>query len=273
MAKGVAGTGGTGTGRYGLACPATGGCTMSQAFPVPTELATLLDNRTGATPTVPFVYNGIAYTDSRNAPFLVNVSPEQVGRRKTDNFNSTFQVLAGFEGTIPGTDFTWDVTGSHGETVAKSNQSGFLDGQRWRAVMSAPNYGFNSTFFGNAAAPGNRFNGASATCKSGISPFIQSQAWTPDCVAAVTVATQNENRLTQDMVEANLQGGLFDLPYGQLRFAVGADYRQNSIDFTPDSSVTEGTSFIDTVNGIFAQGHTKGSTNVKEGYAEVLVPS
>jgi outer membrane receptor protein involved in Fe transport len=266
MAKGVAGTGGTGTGRYGLSCPATGGCTMSQAFPVPGELGTLLDNRTGAN----VVYNGISYAPA-NAPFLVNVSPEQIGRRKTENFNSTFQVMAGFEGTIPGTDFTWDVTGSHGETVAKSNQGGFLDGQRWRAVMSAPNYGFNSTFFGNAAAPGGRFNGASATCKSGISPFVV-QSWTSDCVAAVTVDTQNENRLTQDMVEANLQGGLFDLPYGQLRFAIGADYRQNSIDFTPDSSATEGTSFIDSINGIFAQGHTRGSINVKEGYGEVLVP-
>jgi hypothetical protein len=33
--------------------------------------------------------------------------------------------------------------------------------------------------------------------------------------------------------EANLQGGLFHLPYGDLRFAAGASHRKNSIDFHP----------------------------------------
>ena len=34
-------------GAFGLNCPATGGCTNSQAFPVPPELATLLNSRGG----------------------------------------------------------------------------------------------------------------------------------------------------------------------------------------------------------------------------------
>lgn len=266
MAKGVPGTGGVGTGRYGLSCPALGGCTMSQTFPVPTALATLLDNRTGAN----IVYNGASYSPA-NAPFIANVSTDQFGWRTTDNFTNTFQVMAGFEGTIPGTDFSWDITASHGETVAKSNQSGFVSGQRWRAVMSAPNFGYNSQFFANAALPGARFNGGSASCASGVNPFVTT-SWTADCLAAVEAETQNENRLAQDMVEANLQGGLFDLPYGQLRFAVGLDYRRNSIDYTPDSSTTEGSSFLDAVNGIFPQGHTRGTTSVKEAYGELLIP-
>ncbi len=253
-------------GKYGLNCPTSGGCTMSQVFPTPSELNTLLNNRTGAN----VVFNGVSYAP-QNTPFQINVTPEQLGRRKTDNFTNTFQVLAGFEGTIPGTDWTWDLTGSHGETVAKSNQSGFLSGERWRAVLSAPNYGKNFFSVANGPAPGNRFNGASASCQSGMNPFVV-MSWTQDCVQAVTVDTQNENRLQQDMVEANLQGGLFDLPYGQLRGAIGAAYRSNSIDFTPDSSATEGTNFLDAVNGIFPQGHTRGSINVRELYGEVLVP-
>jgi iron complex outermembrane recepter protein len=267
VAKGVQVGTQTGTGKYGLSCPTVGGCTNSQVFPVPNELAVLLDNR----PTTPVTYNGVTYANGRNAPFLINITPEQLGRRKTDNFTTTFQVVAGFEGTIPGTDFTWDVTGSHGETTAKSNQSGFTDGRRTQAVQSAPNYGLNFSARGNSGQLGGGFNGALASCTSGMNPFV-TQAWTQDCVAAITVDTQNENRLSQDMIEANLQGGLFDLPYGQLRFAVGADYRKNTIDYTPDSSATEGSSFYDTVNGIFPQGHTRGSTNVKEAYAEVLVP-
>ena len=267
VAKGVAVGTQVGTGRYGLSCPVVGGCSNSQVFPVPAELRTLLDNRAAT----PITYNGVTYSDGRNAPFLMNITPEQLGRRKTENFNTTFQVVAGLEGTIPGTDFTWDITGSHGETAAKSNQSGFTDGRRTQAVLSAPNYGVNFQGRGNSGQLGGGFNGAFATCTSGINPFI-TQAWTQDCVTAITVDTQNENRLSQEVAEANLQGGLFDLPYGQLRFALGAAYRNNTIDYTPDSSATEGASFYDTVNGIFPQGHTKGETNVKELYGEVLVP-
>jgi iron complex outermembrane receptor protein len=69
-----------------------------------------------------------------------------------------------------------------------------------------------------------------------------------------------------------VQGGLFDLPYGQLRFAVGAEYRRNSIKFTADSAATQGSSFLEGVIGIFPQGNTRGSTNVYEAYGELLVP-
>ncbi|MBO9582355.1 MAG: TonB-dependent receptor [Sphingobium sp.] len=269
-------------GKYGLNCPVMGGCTNSQAFPTPPELTALLDNRQvivgSGTPTSPFTpyngpitYAGKTYSSAVNTPFQVNVTPEQLGRRKTDNFTTTFQVLAGFEGRIPGTDFTWDITASHGETVAKSNQFGFVSGERWRAIMSAPNFGVNFSAISNGLPPGNGFNGTTASCKSGLNPFVE-RAWTSDCVKAVSVDTQNENRLQQDMVEANIQGGLVDLPYGQLRGAFGAAYRKNSIDFTPDSSVTDGGNFLDAVNGIFAQGHTKGSINVKEAYGELLIP-
>ncbi len=37
----------------------------------------------------------------------------------------------------------------------------------------------------------------------------------------MAVDEQLENRLIQEDVQVNLQGGLFDLPYGQLRVAHG----------------------------------------------------
>lgn len=83
---------------------------------------------------------------------------------------------------------------------------------------------------------------------------------------------QTENRNIQDVIEANVQGGLFDLPYGQLRFAAGADWRRNSIAFHPDGQSTEGTSFLEPVNGIYPQGYTQGEVTVKEIYGEVLIP-
>ncbi len=241
-------------GQYGLDCPDMGGCTNSMVFPTPAELTGLLDGR--ATP---------------NAPFRINKYLTQVGRRYTDNQNVSFQVMAGFNGEVPDTDITWEVFGSHGETVAKTDQYNFASVQRWRLLLASPNYGTGFSYKANSEAPGGGFQGATGTCTSGVNPFT-TPVWTDDCADAVRLDLQNENRVKQDMVEFNSQGGLFDLPYGQLRFALGAAYRKNSLNFKTDSASTEGTAWYESVNGIYPQGNTSGSTNVKEVYGELLIP-
>ena len=241
-------------GRFGLNCPSMGGCTNSQVFPTPTELNGLLNGR--ADP---------------NSPFQVNKYLTQVGRRFTDNQNTSFQVLAGLNGNVPGTDITWEMFGSHGETVAKTDQYNFASVQRWRLLLSSPNYGQGFSYTANSEAPGGGFQGATGTCASGVNPFTTPN-WTDDCRDAVRLDLQNENRVRQDMVEFNTQGGLFDLPYGQMRFALGAAYRKNSIQFKTDSASEQGSSWYESVNGIYPQGNTIGSTDVKEVYGELLIP-
>jgi outer membrane receptor protein involved in Fe transport len=274
-------------GRFGLNCGPTGGCTNSQVFPVSPELATLLASRVvpvvaGETAAArasrlanlgcaPTVVPGAAGSGA-NCTFALNQFLKQLGERRTVNNNLSFQLLAGFNGKVPGTDWTWEIFGSHGETVAKTDQLGFGSVQRWRAVVSSPNYGVGFNATGNQGNPGNGFQGANATCTTGVSPFNQGQDWWADCKAAVQTNTQNENRIAQTQWQGNLQGGLFDLPYGQLRFAAGAEYRRNSIKFTSDSSATQGSSFLEGVIGIFPQGSTRGSTSVTEFYGELLVP-
>jgi iron complex outermembrane receptor protein len=242
-------------GKYGLACGATGGCTNSQVFPVPSELATLLNAR-GA---------------NSNTPWEINTFLNNISERLLDNRNTTFQVTFGLNGTVPGQDWTWEVYGSHGETTAKTDQYNFASVLRWRAVMGSPNYGKGFQYKGNSGNPGGGFQGATGKCTTGVSPFVQTP-WSDDCKLAVTTNLQTENRNIQDIVEANIQGGLWRLPYGQLRFALGADYRKNSISFRPDSSSTEGASFLEPVNGIYPQGATNGQVEAKEVYGELLIP-
>lgn len=237
-------------GRYGLNCGPVGGCTNKQVFPVPGNIAALLDSR--ANP---------------DAPWTANYSLDAFGRRGVNTFNNTFQIQLGFEGEIPGTDFTWDVIASHGETVAKTNLVGLVSIERFRTILTSPNFGRNFFALGNNGA---RY-GATASCETGLSPFIINSAFSADCDPATSVDAQFENRISQNLVEANLQGGLFDLPYGQLRFAVGGQYRKNSIEFTSDSSAFEGSSFYET-STTFPQASTEGSTSVRELYGELLVP-
>jgi outer membrane receptor protein involved in Fe transport len=257
LPQGTVSPAGVGTGRFGLNCPIVGGCTNQQVFPVPAELAALLNSRTGAAAT---------------QPFSVNLIPGDIARRTTVNHNQTFQVLLGFEGTIPGTDFTWEFFGSHGETTARTEVYGYLSIDRLREVLLSPNYGLNSTFVGNGTPLGANRNGATAACTSSLSPFIPNTSYTEDCGLAVAVDGQLQNRIKQDNIQANVQGGLFDLPYGQLRFAAGAEYRRNSIDFHADAASSDGSAFYESVNGGFPQASTSGSTAVREVYGEVLVP-
>jgi outer membrane receptor protein involved in Fe transport len=257
LARGAVSPVGVGTGKFGLDCPVVGGCTNSQVFPVPSELAALLDSRTG---------------DAATQPFYVNLVPGDLFRRTTINHNQTFQMLLGLNGKIPGTDWTWEVFGSHGETTARTELYGYVSVERLAAILNAPNYGYNSTFTGNGTPIAANRNGASASCQSGLSPFPPVSSYTADCGLAVAVDAQIENRLIQDDVQINLQGGLFELPYGQLRFALGAEYRANTMKFHGDSALADGSAFYETVNGGFPQASTAGTTAVKEIYGELLVP-
>jgi outer membrane receptor protein involved in Fe transport len=257
-----------GTGKFGLNCSVnangSGGCSNSQVYPVSSELNTLLNSRPG---------------QGANTPFQLNYFLKEIGDRYLDNRNTTFQMMAGFDGKIPGTDWTWELYASHGETVAKADQYNFASVLRWRAVAQAPNFGYGWTFKGNAGPPGGGFGvvtgpgfqGAAASCASGVNPFV-AHTWTQDCKDAVTTNLQTENKNVQDIAELNIQGGLFKLPYGQVRFALGASYRYNLLDYHPDGSTTEGTSFLEVTNGVYPQGATKGSIKAKEVYGELLIP-
>lgn len=236
-------------GRYGLNCGPVGGCTNSQVFPVSPDIATLLNQRTDP-----------------NGDFSINIIPTAFGLRTTESRTQTYQILAGFEGEIPGTDWSWDVVGAHGSTTSKTDQYGFISVGRWNAIATSPNYGRDFQF---TAA---NVYGATGRCTTGLSPFIDPDGYSADCDLAVTVDMQLENRVSQNYVEANFEGSVIDLPAGEVRAALGAHYRENSLSFHADSSSVEGATFFDTAAGIFPQASTAGSTSVREVYGEVLIP-
>src|SRR5690606_2354965 len=161
----------------------------------------------------------------------------------------------------------WDGIASHGETVAKTNLVGLVSLERFRTVLTSPNFGANFFALGNN---GDRY-GSTASCETGLSPFIANSAFSADCDLASSADVQFENHIKQDLVEANLQGGLFELPAGQLRFAVGGAYRKNSLTFTSDSSAFAGSSSYQTPP-TSPRASTAGSTSVREVYGELFVP-
>src|SRR5690606_25661526 len=112
--------------------------------------------------------------------------------------------------------------------------------------------------------------GIQATCTSGINPFID-QPISQDCVDILSADISTATDITQDMAELNLQGGVFELPAGEVRMAFGASWRKNKFDYQPSKGISS--SNLATYGmGLFGTTATHGSVGVKEVYGEILVP-
>ena len=251
-------------GAYGLNCPATGGCTQSQAFPVPAELAALLNSR-GANGTTPGNYDPatglLAITSGADASWRLGGTFDFLPVRTIENATNLYQLMAGFRGNLGLGDWTWELYGSHGSTRTDLDYIGFVSTSRWLALASAPNFGKGASIAGSGTTLG--------SCTSGLPVF--GGTITQDCVKAISANYIDRTRISQDIVEATAQGALFSLPAGEVRAALGLTHRNNNFTYMPDASRTR-ESFLDIPVGAFGQANVFGSTTVKEIYGELLVP-
>ncbi|MEJ0038210.1 MAG: TonB-dependent receptor [Gammaproteobacteria bacterium] len=248
---------------------ATGGFSASiprdADHPVPAQLATLLDSRGANTfsttefdPTtgLPIILTG-ADANWRLSRTLDFLPPRQLRNR-----NEVYQFMTGFNGELPFRDWTWEAYVSHGESKVDNDYIGFASLERYRAIVQAPNYGRGFTDTGTGQTR--------ITCTSGL-PIFEPFQISQDCIDSITTNSTDRTRLSQDIVEANLQGGITELPAGELRGAVGSTYRKNDFEFQPDT-IRESHSIIDIPIGTFANARVDGSTQVSEVYGELLVP-
>jgi iron complex outermembrane receptor protein len=243
---------------YTLQQPAPAGNGWSANIPVdgralPAELSTILASR--ANPTAD--WNLFQYLDF-------------IGNRESRTDVYTYNYLVGLNGQLPGTTWTWEIYSSDGESETNSYQTGFASLQRYRTVVTAPNWGAGFRATGNASQGG--FGGATATCTSGLNPFMDPSLISQDCIDAISASVKARSTMKQKVYEANLQGVVMNLPAGELRSAVGATYRENDYEFLNDTLTTQGSSFIDQSIGLYPSGNSIGAIDVKEFYGELLVP-
>ena len=224
---------------------------------VPAELAQILASR--GDPTAPWRLT--YYLNYANRDLRADVQ--------------TYHMQAGLNGKIPMlTDWTWEVYGSKGESETTALTTGVASLARFRAVISAPNWGkgFNSLTAGFSNPAFGGFGANFATCTSGIDPFNKSAPISQDCIDAISAPLKTRANLQQNVWEGNAQGKLFDLPAGELRAAVGATYRKSDYEFLNDTLTSQGVNFNDQAVGIYPSGDSAGETSVKELYGELLVP-
>ncbi len=89
---------------------------------LPAEFVTLLDSRPD--PDAPFTIQALLPDD-----------------RETTTDVTTYNLTAGFEGSIPGTSLSWEAFVSHGISSTFAKQTGVYSLERTRAVLNSRNFG------------------------------------------------------------------------------------------------------------------------------------
>jgi iron complex outermembrane recepter protein len=187
---------------------------------------------------------------------------------RTDVF--TYNMLLGFGGRIPLLDWKWDIHGSEGESQTSVLQTGFASLDRYRTIVTSPNWGLGFAATGNTEQGG--FGASTATCASGLNPFQPFSAVSADCLEAIAIDVKTRSTMKQTVYEANMQGVLFRMPAGEGRAALGAAYRKNDYEFLNDTLSTQGRSFNDQIIGLYPSGNSYGTIKISEVYGEVLLP-
>lgn len=254
-------------GAYGVDCPAVGGCTMSQAYPVSPQLASLLDSR-GAN-----VYSTTQFDPNSGQPVVLSGADSAwrlsqsltfLPTRSVESDTQLYQVMAGFDGNLGIGDWTWEAYASRGETQNETSFIGFASVAMYRAIAQAPNYGRN--FTGKGVDVGRK----EATCTSGL-PIFEDFEISQDCINAIASDASDHTKLSQNIVEANFQGLVADLPAGEMRAALGFGYRSNVFSYAPDP-IRDSDFIVDAHAGAFGTTRVEGRTSVKEAYGELLIP-
>lgn len=184
------------------------------------------------------------------------------GRRGSEDY-SIYQGTVGVRGDLVGLrDWTYDFYAQQGRQERITTQTGNVSRSSVQALLDAP-------------------DGGASLCDGGFNPFGQTDL-SPDCVDYIGRTSVNTTIQEQRVVEASIQGSLFELPAGEARFAFGMQYREDEFDFRPDASLSRinpivtrpdgGTTGGSEIAGFNPSQPLSGSTNSAEAFGEVLVP-
>lgn len=166
--------------------------------------------------------------------------------------------MAGLRGTFSKIDWDYDVSVQHSESRGSYVFDGFRTDRLAQSlkVVSNGSGGFNcaDTANGCVAAPA-----LSSAVIGGTLPA----AWMGFVFDKFTGVTKYK----EDVVTASATGKLFAMPYGDVKGAVGAEFRRNSIDDTPSVDQQTGN-----IYNFTSSTPTRGSDQATDVFAEVEVP-
>lgn len=185
------------------------------------------------------------------ADFQFQKSWQAVGNRGQGYKYDVWQFMTGLQGKVGIKDWTWEIYGSKSKSKFFNSQTGGLSKTRVNQLVYAA-------------------DGGRSLCDGGLNIFGNFPI-SASCQAFIKRDTLNITELDQKLVSAQIQGALFALPAGEVRFAFGEGYRSNSFSYKPDGALDQPDGSSD-ILGFAALRRSAGSVNTKEIYGELLVP-
>ncbi|WP_286748933.1 TonB-dependent receptor [Sphingopyxis sp. SCN 67-31] len=211
------------------------------------------------------------FLDARPDPtasFGLNKRFNAIGGRLARDSTTVFQVTAGLRGDLPFGDWRYDLSGQYGRVDNSSEQSGNVSRSAVQRLLDDP-------------------TGGASLCEGGFNPFGLTTL-SKSCIAYINRNSKNSTLSEQTIFEGTVQGGLFQLPAGQVRVALGAQYREDSFAFRPDSGLSQSNPIVPhlgadglpdggRIGGVEVAGFNPvqpltGSTNSTEFFVEALIP-
>lgn len=183
----------------------------------------------------------------------------EFGTRGADLDRNFFATALGLEGKFEN-GWAWSATVERGETNTRNtNLNDRLDANWFEAIDAIADPATGEPICRDSDA---RDRGCVPVNVFGIGTISDAAL---DYVRVEEHTTETDT--VQTLAQAVLTGDLFELPAGTAKFAVGAEYREDELDFRP--------SFVwEEALGFFASQFSpvRETNDVTEGFAEVLVP-
>lgn len=176
----------------------------------------------------------------------------EAGGRVSRDSRNLWRIVAGFDGELDN-GMNWELFYNYGRNENSQQQTGNIVISRFQqGLLVDPD---DPTQCANPA------NGCVV-----LNPFGQGNL-TDEMVDFILAGATNLTQVEQQQVGGNIAGEMFELPAGPIGFAAGAEYRKESARFIPDTFLASGD-----IDGFNAGQPTGGSFDVKEIYAESIVP-
>ena len=189
----------------------------------------------------------------------------EFGPRQGSTARDTFRLVVGLEGTLFDDRFRWDLNYNYGTTTENQRSSGQINTVNARLALDAVQD------VGDLDGDGSTTDAICADANAradGCVPFnvFGLGAITPAQLAYLNAEASFQTDITQQVVQGNLSGSLFELPAGPVGIATGFEYRKETSVEDLDALTNAG------LNAGNAIGDTQGEFDVIEGYLEVKVP-
>lgn len=184
------------------------------------------------------------------APGVLRRRMVEVGARKQTVDSTLSQITVGLRGDVGYRNWTYDTYYQYGRT--DYDQFTFNDVSNSRLTAGIAGCPAEYLQFVPSCVPVNPFGAGNIT---------------PEMADFIRLNFSDNTVFKRDLVNASINGDLFEMPAGTAGFALGVEWRKDSSTYTPDAAKQSGD-----IEGFNAQQPIAGNFDVLELFGELLLP-